>query len=237
MYCINSSPPQLGTSPILSVPGFTTANCPLSVLPWGKTLLPACYFWTFINIEYLQNSIYHIFNTNSTSLNVYLVVNSILVVILLRLSEGEIKPLLTYSLTYWFEPCSHITIDIVDIYIRLHLLQSSSSSVGLIANDIFENIDAGKITILTTALDIPLSTCLRHLILLTTPTSFTGSNIHLVSLVLSSPGFSHICFLAHLSLKSIRPHLPLPPYSQVYLRAPFWVHFFLFFLFHQSQTS
>ena len=25
--------PQLGTSPILSVPGFTTANCPLSVLP------------------------------------------------------------------------------------------------------------------------------------------------------------------------------------------------------------
>ena len=46
----------------------------------------------------MQNSIYIIFfNTNSTSLfNVYLVVNSILVVYLLRLSEGEIKPLLTY---------------------------------------------------------------------------------------------------------------------------------------------
>ena len=58
-----------------------------------------CYFWKFINIEYLQNSIYHIFNTNSKSLfNVYLVVNSILVVNLLRLSEGEIKPLLTYLL-------------------------------------------------------------------------------------------------------------------------------------------
>ena len=61
--------------------------------------------------------------------------------------------------------------------------------------------------------------------------------IHLVSLVLSSPEFSHICFLAHLLLKLIRPHLPLPPYSQVYFRALFWVHFFLFFLFHRSQTS
>ena len=52
----------------------------------------------------MQNSLYHIFNTNSSSLfNVYLVVNSIHVVYLLRSSEGEIKPLLTYLLTYFTE--------------------------------------------------------------------------------------------------------------------------------------
>ena len=75
------------------------------------------------------------------------------------------------------------------------------------------------------------------LILLTTPHSFTGLNIHLVYPVLSSLGLNHICFLAHLLLKLIRRHRPLPPYSQVYLRALFWVHFFLFFLSRRLQTS
>ena len=48
---------------------------------------PIFAYTIYMKLPYLQNSIYHIFNTNSTSLfNVYLVVNSILVVYLLRLS-------------------------------------------------------------------------------------------------------------------------------------------------------
>ena len=49
--------------------------------------------------------------------------------------------------------------------------------------------------------------------------------------------FSHRCSSFTYNIISYRPHPPLPPYSQAYLRALFWVHFFLFFLSRRLQTS
>ena len=116
--------------------------------------------------------------------------------------------------------------------INYRKFHSTETTLLKLTNDIFENIDFGKITILT-ALDMSVAfDTLDHATLI-----HRLKHIHLVSLVLSSPGFSHICFLAHFLLTLIRPHLPLPTYSQAYLGALIWVHFFLFFLSHQMQTS
>ena len=93
-----------------------------------------------------------------------------------------------------------------------------------------------KLSTLANLLSSRLSICLQLSILSTTAHFFTGLNIHLVYPVSSSLGFGLICFLAHLLLKLIHHHRPLPPYSQAYPRALFWVHFFLFFLSHRSQT-
>ena len=94
-----------------------------------------------------------------------------------------------------------------------------------------ENIDSGKITILT-ALDISAAfDTLDHATLL-----------HKLEHTFCLSGFviswlSHICFLAHLLLNLIRRHSSLPPYSQAYPKALFCVHFFLFFSSHRLQTS
>ena len=82
-----------------------------------------------------------------------------------------------------------------------------------------------------------LLVCLQLLILSTTPHSSTGLNIHLVYPDSSSLRSGHICFLTHLLLKLIRQHHPLPPYSQAYPKALFYVHIFLFFLSHRLQMS
>ena len=101
---------------------------------------------------------------------------------------------------------------------------STETALLKLTNDIFENLDFGKITILTT-LDMSAAfDTLDHTTFLHRLEHTFGLSGFVISWI-QSYLFSCSSFVKIDSFSS-----PLPPYSQAYLKALFWVNFFLFFL-------